>query len=125
MSHIALLGAGSWGTALALQLARAGQTVKLWGHRPEHLAQLQQQRENARYLPTIKFPANLLVEPDLESALSGSAFILLVVPSHVFVETLERLRALNVAQPGAAGGATGKTADFLGHQGLRPGPSAQ
>lgn len=99
MSHIALLGAGSWGTALALQLARAGQTVKLWGHRPEHLAQLQQQRENARYLPTIKFPPNLLVEPDLESALSGSAFILLVVPSHVFLSTLERLAALQVKQP--------------------------
>ncbi len=99
MSQVAVLGAGSWGTALALQLARAGQRVKLWGHRAEHMAQLRADGENRRYLGGIPFPPNLEPVVDLQSALTGSAFILLVVPSHVFVETLERLRALNVAQP--------------------------
>ncbi|WP_249023974.1 2-dehydropantoate 2-reductase N-terminal domain-containing protein [Suttonella ornithocola] len=53
--NIAVLGAGSWGTALALQLARGGHTVRLWGHRPEHIAQLTQNHENARYLPGVFF----------------------------------------------------------------------
>ena len=55
MRRIAVLGAGSWGTALALQLARNQHDVTLWGHRADHINALQNARENTRYLPGILF----------------------------------------------------------------------
>ena len=56
MANITVLGAGSWGTALALQLARNAHQVTLWAHRREHAAALTENRENRRYLPR-SFPA--------------------------------------------------------------------
>ena len=58
---IAVLGAGSWGTALAILAARNGCRTLLWGHTPEHMAALSQDRENKRYLPGLVFPENLTV----------------------------------------------------------------
>jgi glycerol-3-phosphate dehydrogenase (NAD(P)+) len=79
---IGVLGAGSWGTALAIQLARAGRSTWLWGHSPEHLAELARVRRNQRYLPDADFPANLSVEPDLARVASRADVLLLAVPSH-------------------------------------------
>ncbi len=89
--RFALLGAGSWGTALGILLARHGHQVRLWGHEPDALRKLQQQRENRQYLPGIPFPPGLEPVVELESALEGAQELLLVVPSHAFVEVLERV----------------------------------
>lgn len=89
---VAVFGVGSWGTALALLLARNGHTVRLWGHDPEEVAPLGQDRENRRYLPGIHFPDSLTVGVDLAVALAGVDLALIVVPSHVYRATLERLR---------------------------------
>ena len=62
---IAVLGAGSWGTALAILAARNGCQTLLWGHNPNHLAALAQERQNKRYLPELFFPVNLAVTSDL------------------------------------------------------------
>ncbi len=80
--RVAVLGAGSWGTALAKSLADRGHDVALWGRRAEHLAQIASDGENARYLPGVKLPANLHPEPDLRAAVAGRPFIVSVVPSH-------------------------------------------
>ena len=88
---IAVLGAGSWGTALAIQFARAGRPTVLWGRDREQLAALAATRHNARYLPDARFPPGLAVEPDFERAVSAALDILLAVPSHAFRETLVRL----------------------------------
>jgi glycerol-3-phosphate dehydrogenase (NAD(P)+) len=82
--HIAVLGAGSWGTALAIHLARAGLKVCLWGNEPEHIARLRQQRRNQQFLPDVEFPPSLSVEADLEPVLSRAAWVLLAIPSHAF-----------------------------------------
>jgi glycerol-3-phosphate dehydrogenase (NAD(P)+) len=79
--HTSVIGAGSWGTALALQLARTGGEVRLWDHRPERAAQAQAQRENRQYLPGVVFPDNLSVGSSLEWALSGANIVVEVVPS--------------------------------------------
>jgi glycerol-3-phosphate dehydrogenase (NAD(P)+) len=79
---IGVLGAGSWGTALAIQLARAGRTTWIWGRSPEHLAELARDRRNARYLPDAAFPANLSVETDLIRVVAAADILLLAVPSH-------------------------------------------
>lgn len=89
---IAVLGAGSWGTALAMLLARNGQTVKLWSHNAEHAAAMQQSKENHRYLPGISFPENLSVTSDLEKTLEDASNILIVVPSHAFRSTLQTIK---------------------------------
>lgn len=90
---IAVLGAGSWGTALALLLARNGHTVRLWGHNPEHIKQLRQDGENRRYLPGFTFPSTLALEADIKAVTTGAEVILIVVPSHAFAKTLTHLRS--------------------------------
>lgn len=97
---VAVLGVGSWGTALALLLARNGHTVRWWGHDPDEVAPLQRDRENRRYLPGIPFPDALTVVVDLAEALAGVELALVVTPSHAYRATLERLR---LHLPAAAG----------------------
>lgn len=96
-SKTAILGAGAWGTALAIQLARCGGTATLWGHRPEHVAELARSRENARYLPGARFPDNLQLEPALDAALEGADFALVAVPSKAFVDTVAAVAPLTAA----------------------------
>ncbi len=92
-TQIAVLGAGSWGTALAIQFARASRPTVLWGRDPAHLAELERERRNARYLPDAPFPDSLQVEANLASALRDSREILVAVPSHALRETLESAAA--------------------------------
>ena len=87
-SQVAVLGAGSWGTALAIQCARAGNDVRLWGRAPELRAAMASARRNQRYLPDAAFPDGLEVATDMASALDGADDVLVVVPSHAFRELL-------------------------------------
>lgn len=89
---VAVLGSGSWGTALALLLTRNGHEVRLWGHDPEEIAPLRRERENRRYLPGISWPPSLTVGVDLAEALAGVDLALVAVPSHAYAATLTRLR---------------------------------
>ena len=89
---ITLLGAGSWGTALAIQFSRAGREVRLWGRDPDHLLALERDRCNRRYLPDAPFPQSLRVETDLDQALQGSVDVLIAVPSNGFRQLLEQIR---------------------------------
>jgi glycerol-3-phosphate dehydrogenase (NAD(P)+) len=82
--RITVIGAGSWGTALAILLSEKGYDVRLWGHRKEQIDLLAQDRENTQYLKGISFPATLCPESDLELAIDGTSIILMVVPSHSF-----------------------------------------
>jgi glycerol-3-phosphate dehydrogenase (NAD(P)+) len=79
--RIGVLGAGSWGTALAMQLCRSGDDVWLWDHRPDRAARMQADRENARYLPGIPLPENLTVTSDLRAALAGAQLVVSAIPS--------------------------------------------
>ena len=88
---MAVIGAGSWGTALAIQLARAGHPVHLWGRDVAQLDALQRARCNERYLPDAAFPQALLVCKDLARALDGVRDALIAVPSHAFRATVEQV----------------------------------
>ncbi len=88
-SRIAILGAGSWGTALAIQLARNGTTTLLWGRDAEAMAQMAVERCNARYLPESPFPEHLTPAADLEATLELADHVLLAVPSHAFRNTIK------------------------------------
>ncbi len=105
---IAVLGAGSWGTALAVLLARNGHEVRLWGHDADHMARLREERENRFYLPDIPFPAELRPHSDLAAAAASAALALVVVPSQVYGETLARLKPhLSATLRGIAWGTKG------------------
>ncbi len=78
---VAVLGAGSWGTALAALLAANGHDVRLWGRDAGLIAALRAERENARYLPGIPLPASVLPTDDLSAALTGAEVVVFAVPS--------------------------------------------
>jgi len=96
---IGVIGAGSWGTALTVQLARAGQTPTLWGREPEVIRTLTEQRCNTVFLPDVPLPDAVKVEADLEALVASHRDLLVCVPSHVFRSVLESLRG--TLQPNA------------------------
>ncbi|ALS99978.1 glycerol-3-phosphate dehydrogenase [Lacimicrobium alkaliphilum] len=91
---LTVLGAGSYGTALAFCFARNAIPTVLWGRDKEQMEQMQQQRCNQRYLPDAPFPETLQVESDLNKAIAASRNILVVVPSHAFAGMLEQIKPM-------------------------------
>ena len=89
-----MLGAGSWGTALAILLARNGHATLLWGRDEARLAGMARCRGNERYLPGERFPDGLEVEPSLSRAARAARAPLVAVPSHAFAEVLALLSAI-------------------------------
>jgi glycerol-3-phosphate dehydrogenase (NAD(P)+) len=90
-AHVAVLGAGSWGTGLGLLLCRNGHRVRLWDHSPEHVADLVRDRENRHFLPDIPLPAELEPTASLAQAVEGAREVVVVVPSHAFGSVLRAL----------------------------------
>ncbi len=88
---VSVLGSGSWGTALAIHLARTGHPTKLWGRDGAALAEMGRDRCNSRYLPEAHFPELLTVESDLQRAAASADFILVAVPSHALRQLLTQL----------------------------------
>lgn len=89
---ISVLGAGSYGSALAISLARNGHPTLLWGHDPAHVAELEHDRCNKAFLPDVPFPADLQLTADLQRAVQATPVLLLVVPSHVFGQVLSQVK---------------------------------
>lgn len=98
--RVAVAGAGSYGTALAIHLARRGVDTLLWGRNSAALQAMQAERENAAYLPGCKFPPGLVVETSLAAAVRGAEHVLVSVPSHALGELMQTLAPLLSAQQG-------------------------
>ena len=94
MRPIVVLGAGSWGTALAIQFARGGGPTVLWGRAEDEPEKLARERVNTRYLPGAAFPPALAIEPNLKKALMSGDDVVLVVPSSVLRAVLTEIRPL-------------------------------
>ncbi len=90
--RIAVLGSGSWGTALSIVLARNGMSVNLWGFFKEEIEDMETHKMNTRYLPGISLPENIYLYTDIAKAIKEIEDILLVVPSNVFHSTLESIK---------------------------------
>ncbi|OCG14629.1 glycerol-3-phosphate dehydrogenase [Gilliamella sp. wkB292] len=89
---VTVIGAGSYGTSLAILLARNGHPTLLWGHNPDKMTILQHDRQNKQFLPDIAFPAELQVETDLQTAVNAAPILLIVVPSHAFASILKQIK---------------------------------
>jgi len=95
---VTVLGAGSYGTALAICLARNGHHIRLWGRDSNAICELESSRTNQRYLPDASFPESLSLESDIAKAVIDSPIVLVVVPSHAFSDTLKSIKPF--LQPG-------------------------
>ena len=82
MKDVSVLGAGSWGTALAIHLARLGKSVRLWGRDPALMARLREERSNPTYLPGVTLPPTISPTDSLELALNGTSCVVWAIPSH-------------------------------------------
>lgn len=90
--HVAVLGAGSWGTALAILLANNGHSVRLWARNPAVTKEINEERTNRHYLPGVTVPGRVIATPDLEWAVKETRVVVLVVPSHAVRATMGLLR---------------------------------
>ncbi|MGQ9830274.1 MAG: NAD(P)H-dependent glycerol-3-phosphate dehydrogenase [Thermochromatium sp.] len=90
-SRIALLGPGSWGTALGLHLCRNGHEVRLWGHEAAQIAAIRREGENRRFLPGHPIPNGMRPTESLDEALEGATECLVVVPSQAFRQVVCQL----------------------------------
>ena len=93
MQKIAVIGAGSWGTTLAILLSEKGFNVNLWVRREGLANEIESKRENIQYLPGIKFPNKLIAEHSLKSALESSDIIITAVPSEFLRNTLREIKS--------------------------------
>ncbi len=91
---VTVIGAGSYGTSLAILLARNGHETLLWGHNPDKMAILQNDRQNRQFLPDIPFPEQLQIEANLATAVAAAPILLIVVPSHAFGSILKQIKPL-------------------------------
>jgi glycerol-3-phosphate dehydrogenase (NAD(P)+) len=101
-AKIAVIGAGSWGTALAALVARHGHPTVLWGRDAQVVAGIDERHENSHYLPGIALPQSLRATTELAAAVADAGWILVVVPSHAFTETVQLLAPLRPAGTGLA-----------------------
>jgi len=104
---IAVIGAGSWGTALAMQLDRSNSHAILWGRDADQISQMQETRVNARFLPGCQLSNSITLQADLASAISAADHVLLVVPSHAFAEMIDAIAPLLRPGQGVAWGCKG------------------
>src|SRR5215211_763045 len=91
MKRIAIVGAGSWGTALAVVAARAGHSVCLWSRDAQLVSSINEQRVNSRYLSATSIPSGVVATNDVTAALNGVKVVLIAVPSHAARETLNAI----------------------------------
>ena len=91
-NRVAVIGAGSWGTALAMVAARNRIDVTLWAREQEVVVEINRTRRNPFYLSGFELPENIRATTDVEDAIAGADFALLVVPSHAMREMATRLR---------------------------------
>lgn len=91
MNRLAIIGGGSWGTALAIVLAPRFKSVRLWVYERDLAGQMEQRRENPVYLPGFRLPSNVFSSAEFEPVLEGAGIVVSVVPSHVVREVFRNI----------------------------------
>ena len=94
MNHVAIIGDGGWGTALAVILHSNGHAVRVWGPFEDYIAEIRHRHKNEKFLPGIKLPPDILLTADKAEAVAGTDVVILAVPSRYFRPVLESFAAL-------------------------------
>ncbi len=92
---VTVIGAGSWGTALAMVLAANGHEVRIWGHKPEQIEEINTKHTNKKYLPDINLPESIVGYASMEEALTGIEIVVLAVPTKAIREVLRKMIAVH------------------------------
>jgi glycerol-3-phosphate dehydrogenase (NAD(P)+) len=92
MERISVIGAGSWGTALAAALACKGRPIRIWAYEPEVIQSINRRHENELFLPGISLPPSVSATDSLKEALEGAGIVLTVMPSHICRGLFERMK---------------------------------
>ncbi len=92
MNELAILGGGSWGSALAIHLGKKGFKVKIYDNAEKQVEEINKKRTNMRYLPEVEFPSNVTASTRIDEVISGAESIFVVVPSHVVKKVIEEAR---------------------------------
>jgi glycerol-3-phosphate dehydrogenase (NAD(P)+) len=111
-----VIGAGAWGTALAIAIARNGHDVVLWGRNADQMEAMKKSRSNENYLPGLAFPDSLRVVTDFEEAVTQAKHVLVSVPSVAFCDMLKQMKPFlvdNTPISWATKGLTPETGQFL------------
>src|SRR5262249_61418312 len=103
MRNVAVLGAGGWGTALAVHLGRIGHDVQLWARDPALVADMSASRTNAVYLPDVALPGAVSVTHDLRQALDGAELVVSAIPSHGCRDVVRRAVPFLARRAGVVG----------------------
>lgn len=98
MKRIAVIGAGSWGTTLAVLLGEKGYDVKLWVRREELANEIESKKENVQYLPGIKIPGNLIADHSLKDVLESTEMAIVAVPSEFFRQMVKEIKNYHSSQ---------------------------
>ncbi|RDY24920.1 NAD(P)H-dependent glycerol-3-phosphate dehydrogenase [Romboutsia maritimum] len=93
MEKVCVLGAGSWGSALALGLAKKGYKVNMWTLKEEQAQKINKTKENIAYLPGILFPENIIVTTNIEEAVNNSKIVVLAVPSQAIRSICKQIKS--------------------------------
>src|SRR3990167_5719337 len=91
MYDVSILGAGSWGTAFAMHLARNGHNICLWNFNKNDAENMQKTRVNAKFLPEITLPQNITVSCDLHYSVTQAKYVMIAVPSHAFTAVFKQI----------------------------------
>ncbi len=113
MSKITVIGDGGWGTALAIELFKKGNSVSLWGVFNDYLEEMAQKRENVKFLKGIEIPKAIEITPLLNKALRGARIVVLAVPSKYLRSVLERVKEIEKGHPIYVSAAKGIESDTL------------
>src|SRR5881396_1447908 len=91
---IAIIGAGGWGTALAITMARAEREVRLWAYEPHVVETMVATRENPLYLPSLRVPESVLITNSMKDVLADARIVIMAVPSHVYRHVFSQMLPL-------------------------------
>src|SRR6185369_694148 len=90
-STIAIIGAGGWGTALAITMARHGKDVRIWAYEPYVVETMIAARENPLYLPSVRVPESVLISNSMPEVLADAGIVILAMPSHVYRDVFSKM----------------------------------
>ena len=96
VSKVCVLGGGSWGTAIAVLLAKNGHIISQWEYQEDLAEKIREERENKTFLPGVELPDNINITSDLSYAVSSGDFVIFVIPSHVFRIVSKQVAALPI-----------------------------
>jgi glycerol-3-phosphate dehydrogenase (NAD(P)+) len=113
-AHIAVIGAGAWGTTIAKAIAEKGHDTLIWSHNTETTSEINQERRNSRYLPDVELPTKLRATSDICAAAEGREYLILALPSLFLLDGVKQILGATSIREGESAQAMHNAPPVLG-----------